>query len=70
MEMRRIEVTEEGGFLDGAVKREFGDVFSSLMGGEYIRLGWAKDFETGETGERKIGVQNLQVDNFNAKNFK
>ena len=51
------------GFKDGAIPREFGDIFSTPMGDEYIRLGWAKCTETGECGERVVGAQKLQVGN-------
>jgi len=69
MGMRRVEVVEENGFLDGAIKREFGDVFSSLLGDEYIRLGWCKCTETGESGERIAGAQELQVSNITKKDI-
>jgi len=59
--MRRIEVVEPEGFKDGAIPREFGDIYSTPMGDEYIRLGWAKCVETGECGERIAGTQKLQV---------
>lgn len=59
--MLKVEVTETGGFMDGAIKREFGDVFTSEMGEEYVRLGWCKNFETGEAGVRIEGTQALKV---------
>ena len=59
----RVEVLETNGFMDGRVKREAGDIFSSEMGAEYVRLGWCKDVKTGKSGTRVEGVQNLNVDN-------
>ena len=59
----RVEVLEKNGFMDGRVKRENGDIFSTEMGAEYVRLGWCKNVETGETGTRIAGVQKLNVDN-------
>jgi hypothetical protein len=59
----RVEVLETNGFMDGRVKRENGDIFSSEMGAEYVRLGWCKNTVTGETGTRVEGVQKLNVDN-------
>ena len=59
----RVEVLEKDGFMDGRVKRECGDIFSTEMGAEYVRLGWCKNVETGEAGTRIAGVQKLNVDN-------
>ena len=47
--------------MDGALKREEGDVFTSLNGAEFVRLGWCKDFNTGESGERIEGAQKMEV---------
>jgi hypothetical protein len=63
MSKLKVEVIEPNGFLDGAIKREEGDVFTSDNGAEYIRLGWCKNFETGESGERKPGAQKIEVAN-------
>jgi hypothetical protein len=63
MEKLRVEVLEKNGFMDGRVKRENGDIFSSEMGAEYVRLGWCTNVKTGETGVRVEGVQKLNVDN-------
>jgi|AntRauTorckE5430_2_1112549.scaffolds.fasta_scaffold94160_2 hypothetical protein len=57
--MKRIEVTETPYFMEGAIKRYEGDIFTSELGQYYIDLGWAKDAETGETGERVIGVSKI-----------
>ena len=57
----KVEVIEPGGFMDGALKRDLGDVFSSLNGAEFVRLGWCKDFATGESGERVAGAQKMEV---------
>ena len=62
----RVEVLEKDGFMDGRVKRENGDIFSSEMGAEYVRLGWCKDVKTGEAGTRIEGVQKLNVDNISS----
>lgn len=61
MEKLKVEVIEEDGFMDGALKREFGDVFTSANGAEYVRLGWCKDFNTGESGKRIAGAQKIKV---------
>jgi hypothetical protein len=63
MQKLRVEVLEKNGFMDGRVKRENGDIFSTEMGAEYVRLGWCKNVNTGETGTRVEGVQKLKVDN-------
>jgi hypothetical protein len=63
----KVEVVEPNGFMDGAIKREEGDVFTSENGAEYVRLGWCKNFETGETGERKPGSQKIEVQNLVTK---
>ena len=57
----KVEVIEPNGFMDGALKREFGDVFTSVNGAEFVRVGWCKDFETGEAGERIEGNQKINV---------
>lgn len=57
----KVEVIEPNGFMDGALKRENGDVFTSVNGAEYVRLGWCKDFTTGESGKRIAGTQKLEV---------
>ncbi len=62
MELRKIEITEEK-LLLGANTYYAGDVksFPKAEADEYIRLGWAKDVETGETGERIPGAQTINV---------
>lgn len=62
--LRRIEITEEV-LKIGTETYYQGDVksFPKAEADEYIRLGWAKDVETGEQGERKPGAQKLQIDN-------
>jgi len=64
MTTRKIEITEPGGFLHGRDRFNEGEVrvLDAALAGEFIRLGWAKDADTGETGERKPGQQKLQVD--------
>ena len=58
----KVEVIEPSGFMDGALKRDNGDVFSSVNGAEYVRLGWCKDFATGKSGKRIEGHQSIKVD--------
>ena len=59
--MRRIEFTET--VKIGTDSYESGDrrSFQDNEAAEYIRLGWAKDPETGEQGERVPGAQKLNV---------
>jgi hypothetical protein len=63
MELRKIEFTEEAVKL-GAQTYYAGDVksFPKAEADEYIRLGWAKDVETGEQGERVPGATKLHID--------
>ena len=63
----KVEVVEPDGFMDGAIKREEGDVFTTINGEEYVRLGWCKNIETGEQGERKPGAQSIQVQDLTLK---
>lgn len=58
--MRRVEITEER-LLDGRTAYHQGDVVSvdNDKAAEWIALGWARDPETGEQGERKPGVQQV-----------
>lgn len=57
MELRRLEITEER-LLDGTVEYFAGDVksFPKAKADEWVRLGWAKDVETGEQNERTPGA--------------
>ena len=57
----KVEVMEPNGFMDGALKREFGDIFTSVNGAEFVRVGWCKNVETGEQGERVEGRQSIVV---------
>lgn len=57
----KVEVIEPNGFMDGALKREEGDIFTTENGAEYVRLGWCKDVKTGKSGKRIEGSQNLNV---------
>lgn len=63
----KVEVVEPDGFMDGAIKRENGDVFTSENGAEFVRLGWCKNFDTGEVGERKPGAQSIKVTNLSTR---
>ena len=62
MDIRRIEITEDVLKL-GTETYYKGDTksFPKSEADEYVRLGWAKDAETGETGERKPGAQRIDV---------
>lgn len=62
--MRLIEFTEKDGcgigdrfYAEGAR-----DSFPDAEAAQYIALGWAKDPNTGETGERKPGAVALKVE--------
>lgn len=62
MSTRRVEFTEavkigRETYLEGDRKS-----FPKAEADEYIRLGWAKDPETGEQGERKPGSHRIQPD--------
>jgi hypothetical protein len=61
-DIRKIEITEEVLKL-GTVTYYAGDIksFPKAEADEYIRLGWAKCCETGETGERKPGAEPINV---------
>ena len=61
MEKIRVEVVEPEGFMDGALKRDFGDIFSSINGLEFVRLGWCKNVDTGEVGNRVQGTQTISI---------
>ena len=63
MTTRKIEITEPGGFLHGSDRFNEGEIriVEEPWASEFIRLGWAKCADTGETGERKPGHQALQV---------
>lgn len=56
-ELRRLEITEDV-LKDGYDIYYKGDIksFPSSKAAQWISLGWAKDVETGETGERVPGV--------------
>lgn len=63
MDLRRVEIVSAVLKL-GEITYYAGDV-KSLPRSEadsYIALGWAKDHDTGETGERVPGAQRLNVD--------
>lgn len=60
---RRVEITEETGIKDAGQHYEFGDLISLPIDKAdlYIKMGWAKCAATGESGERRPGVQTLDV---------
>lgn len=62
-ETRRVEITEENGVREGKVKYHFGDkvTLPKSIADKFIGLGWAKCDTTGEQGERRPGVQSLEV---------
>lgn len=66
--MLKVEVIEKDGFLDGSIRREFGDVFTHENGQHFVDLGWCKDFKTGESGERIEGASKLKPDSVKQKN--
>ena len=59
----KVEVIEKDGFMDGTIKRENGDIFSTEQGQYFVDLGWCKSVSTGETGTRIEGVSKLKPDN-------
>ena len=64
---RMIEIVEEGGVRLGADHMKPGERrwLPADLAAEFIRLGWAKDAETGEVGVRVPGAQVLQVHDLN-----
>jgi hypothetical protein len=60
MSLRRIEITEER-LLDGTEEYFAGDIksFQKEKADRWVSLGWAKDVETGEQGERVPGANGL-----------
>lgn len=61
MDTRRIEITEDD-LKDGIETYYAGDIksFPKAKADLFIRMGWARDVETGETGERKPGAVKIQ----------
>lgn len=69
MNLKRLEVTEdrlhEGRdvYLKGAVEVfDMNDPDQASIANKWQQFGWAKDVETGETGERKPGTVSLEPD--------
>lgn len=62
MELRKLEITEDV-LKIGTQTYYAGDIksFEKAEADEYVRLGWAKCVETGETGERTPGAQRINV---------
>lgn len=60
---RRIEITEEK-LRDGRNTYVAGDIktLPKAKADEWVRLGWARDPETGEQGERKPGAAPISPD--------
>lgn len=68
MVMKRLEVTEEKllegreVFLKGSVEVfDMDDPERAAIAAKWLQFGWAKDVETGETGERKAGAVSLEA---------
>jgi len=57
----RIEITEPGGIKDGREQRGEGDIITvdDAKGQQWVDLGWARNVDTGEQGERKPGAQRI-----------
>lgn len=62
-ELRRIEITEEV-LKDGYETYYAGDIksFPKAKADQWVELGWAKDVETGEQGDRKPGAAPIKPD--------
>lgn len=62
MSIRRLEITEETLKIGTEVYYR-GDIksFPKAEADEYVRMGWAKDIETGEIGERVPGARPINV---------
>ncbi len=62
--MRMVEFTEECRINGRIYMAGARDAFEPAVAQQYLDLGWAKDPETGEQGERKPGTNGpLLVDN-------
>jgi len=63
--MRKLEVVDPTGYLDGRTKRNLGDIYWEDLGSaqKFIDLGWAKCVDSGECGERVEGPNKLKVHN-------
>lgn len=59
---RRVEITEDV-LKDGTTTYHNGDIVSvdNEKAAQWIALGWARDPETGEQGERKPGVHKVDI---------
>lgn len=64
MDIRKLEITEEV-LKIGTQTYYQGDIksFPRAEADEYVRLGWAKCVETGESNERKPGSERINVQN-------
>ena len=62
--MRLIEFTEDDGcgIGDRFYAKGARDTFPDDEAAQYIKLGWARDPVTGDTGERKPGAVALEVE--------
>lgn len=62
MELRKVEIVSPK-LIIGTVTYYAGDVksFPKTEADDYIYRGWAKDFETGEQGDRIPGAQRIKV---------
>lgn len=64
--MRKVEITEDV-LNDGTETYRRGDVktLDDDKAAQWIGYGWAKDYETGEQGERKPGAQPIKIHDVN-----
>lgn len=64
MNLRKLEIVSPK-LIIGTVTYYAGDVksFPADEAADYIYRGWARDFETGEVGERVPGSAAIQVNN-------
>lgn len=65
--MKQVEFLETVRIGEIEFNKEDRKSFPDTEASEYVRLGWAKDMETGETNERVPGAQPMRVDNIRQK---
>ena len=66
--MKRVEITEEPYIKYKGQKYFKGDIITHEEGQLFQDLGWAKDPDTEETGERIEGVSRIKPDNITQVN--
>jgi len=63
----RVEIVEEDGIKVGKIHHLKGEVLVSdgieqaTQYSEWVQVGWAKDLDTGQQGERKAGPNKIDV---------